>query len=128
MPGTRAWKESWTRANNQFYLSIDVPLDDFIITMDPQHYYYWNGLKIMNLEMTLQLKLSRYIPSDFVDFIILKEIYPNLTKININLDRNEIWQNKTNRSIKTINKLIIQSFERYLIKDKRRINIKKYLL
>jgi len=73
MPDTIAWKESWTNANNEFYKSLDPPIDDFILALNPSMYFYWNGLKIMSFEMTLQFKLYRYIPSDYVDFIILKE-------------------------------------------------------
>ena len=91
-------------------------------------YYYWNGLKIMTFDLTLQFKLHRYIPSDYVDFIILKELYPGITIIDIFVKKNAIWEHKKHRTIKTINELIIKSFERYMLKDKRRINIKNYLL
>ena len=128
MPGTIAWKDSWTESNNDFYKSLEYPIDDFILTIDPSMYYYWNGLKIMTFDLTLQFKLHRYIPSDYVDFIILKELYPNITTIDIFLDKNYIWRNKKNRLNQKINQLIIKSFDRYLIKDKRRINIHKYLL
>ena len=128
MPGTIAWKDSWTESNNDFYKSLDYPIDDFILTIDPSMYYYWNGLKIMTFDLTLKFKLHRYIPSDYVDFIILKELYPNITTINLNLNKNYIWRNKKNKSNQKINQLIIKSFDRYLIKDKRRINIHKYLL
>jgi hypothetical protein len=128
MPGTRAWKDSWTKSNNDFYNSLDNPIDDFILALDPSMYYYWNGLKIMSFEMTLKFKLHRYIPSDYVDFIILKELYPNITTIDIYLNKSNIWKNKPNRSNEKINQLIIKSFDRYLIKDKRRINIHKFLI
>jgi hypothetical protein len=128
MPGTIAWKESWTKSNYNFYNSLDNPIDDFILALDPSIYYYWNGLKIMSFEMTLEFKLHRYIPSDYVDFIILKELYPNITTIDIYLNKSNIWKDKKNRSNEKINQLIIKSFDRYLIKDKRRINIYKYLI
>ena len=128
MPGTIAWKDSWTESNNDFYKSLEYPIDDFILTIDPSMYYYWNGLKIMTFDLTIQFKLHRYIPSDYVDFIILKELYPNISTINLNLNKNYIWRNKKNKSNQKINQLIIKSFDRYLIKDKRRINIHKYLL
>ena len=83
---------------------------------------------IIQLYLTIQFKLHRYIPSDYVDFIILKELYPNITTIDIFLDKNYIWRNKKNVFNQKINQLIIKSFDRYLIKDKRRINIHKYLL
>ena len=84
----------------------------------------------MTFEMTLKFKLHRYIPSDYVDFIILNELYPNITTIDLYLNKSQIWKNKSNRSQfnEKINQLIIKSFDRYLIKDKRRINIHKYLL
>jgi hypothetical protein len=128
MPGTIAWKESWTKSNNDFYNSLDYPINDFILALDPSMYFYWNGLKIMSFEMTLEFKLHRYIPSDYVDFIILKELYPNITTIDIYLNKSKIWENKHNRSNEKINQLIIKSFDRYLIKDKRRINIYKYFI
>jgi hypothetical protein len=128
MPDTIAWKESWTIANNDFYNSLDSPIDDFILALNPSMYFYWNGLKIMSFEMTLQFKLFRYIPSDYVDFIILKELYPNITTVDLILNRLYIWKNKKNKSKDKINQLIIKSFDRYLIKDKRRINLNKYLL
>ena len=128
MPGTIAWKESWTKKNQQFYSTFTDPLTDYILTMNPKLFYYWSGLKIMIFDMTLQFKLDRYIPSDYVDFIILKELYPGMTLIDIFVAKDAIWKNKKHRSIKTINELIEKSFERYMLKDKRRINIKKYLL
>jgi len=128
MPGTKAWKESWSEKNNKFYSSLDIEIDDFILTMNPEMYYYFNGLKIMNFDMTILFKLDRYIPSDYMDFIILKELYPKLTDIEIYLNRDEIWKYKKNRSIHKINELILKSYERYIIEDKRRIQIKKYLL
>lgn len=128
MPGTIAWKDSWTESNNKFYESLDQPLDDFILALDPSLYFFWNGIKIMSFEMTIKFKLIRYIPSDYVDFIILKELYPKIIPFEIFLTKSEIWKNKKNRSVEKINQLIIKSFDRYLIKDKRRINISKYLL
>jgi hypothetical protein len=128
MPGTIAWKDSWTTSNNEFYNSIQPPINDFILTIDPSKYYYWNGLQIMTFDLTIQFKLNRYIPSDYVDFIILKELYPGITQIEIELVKDYIWQNKPNRSKEKINQLIIKSFDRYLISDKRKININKYLL
>jgi len=128
MPETKAWKESWTKKNDQFYSSLDITIDDFILTMNPEMYYYFNGIKIMNFDMTILFKLDRYIPSDYMDFIILKELYPNLTDVDIYLNRDEIWKYKKNRSIYKINELILKSFKRYLIEDSRRIQINKYLL
>ena len=128
MPDSNAWKDSWTEKNNKFYNSLDEKVDDFVLTMNPEMYYYYNGIKIMNFDMTILLKLDRYIPSDYMDFIILKELYPNITDVNIYLKRDEIWKDKKHRSTKKINELILKSYERYLIEDKRRINIKKYLL
>jgi len=127
MPGTKAWKESWTISNNNFYKSLDIEIDDFILALNPSMYYYWNGLKIMTFDMTLKFKLHRYIPSDYVDFIILKELYPKITDMDIYLNKSSIWENKKNRSQFKINELILKSFDRYLAIDKNRININKYL-
>lgn len=128
MPETIAWKDSWTKSNNDFYSTLTPKLDDCIICMNPDMYYYFNGLKIMTFDMTLLFKQHRYIPSDYVDFIILKEIYPRITELELFLNRDLIWKNKKDRNIKKINELIIKSFQRYMEKDKRRINITKYLL
>jgi hypothetical protein len=130
MPGTIAWKDSWTKANNDFYKAVDLLIDDFILVLDPSMYYYWNGLKIMTFDLTIEFKLHRYIPSDYVDFIVLSELYPNITNLEIVLSRDKIWANKPPgfRSPQKINQLIIKSFDRYLINDKKKINIKKYLL
>lgn len=129
MPDTIAWKKSWSESNDAFYKSMkETELDDFVLALDPSMYYYWNGLKIMTFNLTIKFKLYRYIPSDFVDFIILSELYPKLSDIEIALSKSRIWSNKPNRSKEKINQLIIKSFDRYLINDKRKINIKKYLL
>ena len=82
----------------------------------------------MNFDLTFLIKLDRYIPSDYMDFIILKELYPKLTDVDIYLNRDEIWKYKKNRSIHKINELILKSFKRYLVEDSRRIHINKYLL
>ena len=128
MPGTIAWKDSWTRSNDEFYNSTIPPINDFSLALNSSNYYYWNGLKIMTFNLTVQFKLCRYIPSDYVDFIVLHELYPEITQIEINLVKDYIWENKPNRSKEKINQLIIKSFDRYLISDKRKINISKYLL
>jgi hypothetical protein len=132
MPDTSAWKKSWTEANNNFYIeykeTTDTTIDDFYICMNPKLYYYWNGLKIMNFNMTILLKLNRYIPSDYVDFIVLKLLYPTLTFIDLKISKDNIWINKKNRKIKKINELIIKSLKRYVHNDKIKINIKKYLI
>jgi len=129
MPDTIAWKKSWSESNDAFYkLSKKNELDDFVLALDPSMYYYWNGLKIMTFDSTIEFKLHRYIPSDYVDFIILNELYPNITDVEIPLSKDRIWSNKPNRSKEKINQLIIKSFDRYLITDKRKINYKKYLL
>jgi hypothetical protein len=129
MPDTIAWKKSWSESNDAFYkLSKKTELDDFVLALDPSMYYYWNGLKIMTFDLTIEFKLHRYIPSDYVDFIILNELYQNITDIEIPLSKDRIWSNKPNRSKEKINQLIIKSFDRYLINDKRKINISKYLL
>jgi hypothetical protein len=128
MPDTIAWKKSWSDSNNEFYKLFKDGIDDFIIALDPTRYYYWNGLKIMTLDLTIKFKIHRYIPSDYVDFIILNELYPNITDVEIIISKDNIWSNKPNRSKEKINQLIIKSFDRYLINDKRKININKYLL
>ena len=129
MPGTIAWKDSWTKSNNDFYKSsVDTDMDDFVLALNPSMYYYWNGLKIMTFDMTLEFKLNRYIPSDYVDFIILHELYPGITNIELDIVKDYIWKNKPNRSKEKINQLIIKSFDMYLISDKKKINIGKYLL
>jgi hypothetical protein len=128
MPGTRAWKQSWTESNDGFYNSFTEPIDDFYLALEPSMYYYWNGLKIMTFDLTIEFKLYRYIPSDYVDFIILRELYPNITDVDIELSKRFIWANKPNKSKEKINKLIINSFNRYLSSDKKKININKYLL
>lgn len=128
MPGTIAWKDSWTQSNNDFYETLSPPIDDFILALDPSRYYYWNGIKIMTFDLTIEFKHNRYIPSDYVDFIILHELYPKITQFDIEIIKDNIWANKPNRSKEKINQLIIKSFDRYLINDKRKINIGKYLL
>ncbi len=128
MPDTIAWKKSWSDSNNEFYKLFKDGIDDFVIALDPRMYYYWNGLKIMKLDLTIKFKIHRYIPSDYVDFIILNELYPNITDVEITISKDDIWSNKPNRSKEKINQLIIKSFDRYLINDKRKININKYLL
>lgn len=128
MPETSAWKDSWTEANNDFYRTFPKPIDDFCIAFDPSMYYYWNGLKIMTLDLTLKFKLHRYIPSDYVDFIILSELYSQVTNIKLIISSDNIWRNKSHRSKEKINQLIIKSFDRYLINDKNKIKIKKYLI
>ncbi len=131
MPDTIAWKKTWTESNEAFYKSLvnsDQEINDFVLALDPSMYYYWNGLKIMTFDLTIKFKIDRYIPSDYVDFIILNELYPGITDVEIPLSKDRIWSNKPNRSKEKINQLIIKSFDRYLINDKRKINIKKYLL
>jgi len=130
MPGTIAWKDSWTKSNEDFYKSNIPPLDDFNLALDPSMYYYWNGLKIMSFDLTIEFKLNRYIPSDYVDFIIISELYPGITNIELIISKDAIWSKKStnSRSIQKINQLIIKSFDRYLISDKKKININKYLL
>jgi hypothetical protein len=126
MPGTKAWKQSWTDSNQIFYENSGI--DDFYIALNPSMYYYWNGLKIMTFDLTLEFKIYRYIPSDYVDFIVITELYPHITNIEIELLKDSIWKNKPNRTKKKINQLILKSFERYLPHDKRKINIYKFLL
>lgn len=129
MPGTIAWKASWSESNESFYKLKESELSDFVLALDPSMYYYWNGLKIMTFDLTIEFKLHRYIPSDYVDFIILDELYPGISGVSeISILRDRIWSNKPNRSKEKINQLIIKSFDRYLINDKKRINIRKYLL
>lgn len=128
IPETIAWKESWTITNNIYYSSCNNELDDFLSLMNPDLFFYYNGIKVINFEMALQFKLSRYRPSDFVDFIVITELYPNITELEIYLAIKEIWKNKKDRSIQKINELILLNFERYLTKDKQKININKYLL
>ena len=84
--------------------------------------------RVNKVNLTISFKLYRYIPSDYVDFIILTNLYQNITDMDILLSRENIWANKHNRSIKKINQLIIKSFNRYTNADKKKINIKKYLL
>jgi hypothetical protein len=127
MPDTTAWKDSWTVSNNLFYGMYEPPINDFVIAF--KHCYYWNGLKVINLNSMLKMKMSRYIPSDYSDFIVLERLYPHLIENEgVVIEKNAIWSRKKYRDKNKINELIRKSMKRYLKKDQQKININPFLL
>ena len=55
--------------------------------VDPEHHYYFNGIKLISVGLTIQRLISRGSPSSFVDLIMMKKhngyetepCFPNLS-------------------------------------------------
>lgn len=62
----------------------------FEVMADPEHFYYFMGIKFIGTKMTIQRLIKRSAPSSFVDLIMLKKInhydsivcFPNLSVRN----------------------------------------------
>jgi hypothetical protein len=77
----------------------------------------------------MKMKMSRYIPSDYADFIILSQLYPKLIEDeDIVISKDAVWARKKYRDFKKINELVKKSVRRYLSADSNKINIKSHLL
>ena len=71
MPNSKAWSNKWNEINEIWVQNMKIKnLDD--VVLDPSNYYYYNGLKILTLKNSIELKKIRYFASDYADFIMLK--------------------------------------------------------
>ena len=127
MPNSKSWKNKWNLINDIWVKNMKVNhLDD--IVLDPKNYYYFNGLKILTLENSIELKKIRYFASDYADFIMLNERFKNILNYKIELDRSLIFRFKPYKMSKDkINSIIHKSvIKRYLRKDINNLKILKY--
>jgi hypothetical protein len=127
MPNSKAWSNKWNDINDIWVKNMEIKnLDD--VVLDPSNYYYYNGLKILTLKNSIELKKIRYFASDYADFIMLNERFKNILNYKIDLDRSLIFRFKPyTMSKEKINKIIYKSVvKRYLKKDISNLNILQY--
>jgi hypothetical protein len=127
MPNSKVWSDKWNDINDIWIKNMKIKnLDDAVI--DPNNYYYFNGLKILTLNNSIELKKIRYFASDYADFIMLNERFKNILNYKIELDRSLIFRFKPyTMSKEKIDKIIYKSVvKRYLRKDINNLKILQY--
>jgi hypothetical protein len=71
------WNPKWTEKNKKILDLIKIN-DQKELVLDPQNFFFFQGIKIIKLSYELMRKLIRNKIKDQVDFLVLKEIYPHL--------------------------------------------------
>lgn len=79
IPGSRLWVDKWTNINKIIhnFLNIDG-LKELIL--DPKHYFYHQGIKMVTLEYEIIRKIIRNRTEDHVDFMMLNLLYPRVIR------------------------------------------------
>jgi hypothetical protein len=79
MQGTEMWKEEWNTKDLPWYNLMGIRHIDELI-FDPQHYFYFNGIKMISLLNNVRKRVLRKKVSDIGDLLEIER------KTNISID------------------------------------------
>jgi hypothetical protein len=74
-PGTRSWNMKWDNKDKKWLSDIGIDHKDQLI-YDPEHYFYYNGLKCVSIVDDVKKRLIRSRYTDYVDLFVLNKRYP----------------------------------------------------
>ena len=121
------WKPTWSKKNVELLKALDVNSFDEI-TMNPEHHFYYHGVKMYKMEYEIVRKFMRIRGQDIADITMLYLNFKNMVGSNIQLDKNkkiiypkyagELWDND-----KTYNKALGLIKKRYMPKDSFMVTI-----
>lgn len=97
--GTESWNDEWTKkdANILEFLHIDTFKD---LVLDPNNFFYHQGLKIVSLDYEMVRKLIRNRTEDHVDFLMINLLNPQIIEPYITIDDDDNFiVNDTYKSI-----------------------------
>ena len=123
MEYSKAWNNNWKKDNDLWINAVGVnSISDLIL--DPKYHYYFNGIKIVDLEPTIRLKEVRMLASDYADFIMLNSKFSYLLNKQIKLDKSQVFKLKPYKmNQEKIDHIIRISIEkRYLKKDYEKLS------
>jgi hypothetical protein len=76
---SKNWRDSWTTKNDEWFNEIDSgPRSIYDMVTDPKHHFYFQGMKIANLDYEIVRKILRFEGHDVLDLIMMVEL-TNLT-------------------------------------------------
>jgi len=81
------WKPQWTDKNKELSTILKVSSLDEIV-MNPQHHYYYNGIKLWLFDYELVKKFIRFRAQDIADFAIILKHFNYITS-NLSLNDNK---------------------------------------
>jgi hypothetical protein len=85
---TEYWKTEWNTKDEKWLKMMNVTHKDQLI-FDPEHHFYFNGIKLMTIKNETIRKFLRRKPQDYADMIEMQNILHftmNLPKIKDNKD------------------------------------------
>jgi hypothetical protein len=118
--------DSWTKKNNELLDAIKVCSFDEL-TMNPEHHFYFGGLKIINIEYEIARKFIRMRGQDVADFAVMYFKFKDIVQTTIQMDStNRIiypkYSGTMHDNIGTVKKAMKLIKQRYYNNDYRELS------